>query len=312
MKKLLSFALVLHLAAPAKAQTIVNGDMETWTHYSSASVPLMKPTGWNNWDDGFITGLSFTAPGKPFTSMLYKDSVNVHSGTAAAKIITALQGDSNIYSGAMSYGLLSQVYSGTYKGTQALGGVNVTSRISKVSAWLSSHPMDISDAAVMQVFAVKNDAGFAGYDSVVGTGYLPVYSDVPYTLTDCNIVYKDPDVVPDRILVQFNISVLSGKPGGVFYIDDVSMTDPTGIETPLFTGESFNVFPNPARDVLYISNTAGATEIKIFTTTGRLVRQQAINGNTSIDISTLPAGSYLYQATDARCTKPYSGTFIRE
>jgi len=55
------------------------------------------------------------------------------------------------------------------------------------------------------------------------------------------------------------------------------------------------VYPNPAKDVLYIRNGDKST-ITVIDASGKTVLSQNITGNGSIDISRLPDG--LYYVTD--------------
>jgi len=314
MKKLLHLALFA-CAFSAKAQTIPNAGMEDWTIYSRHGMTMMVPTDWRGNDSSMQSRLEAVCPDSVFRPLLFNENTRVHSGSSAAKVTNQRLGSLAAQSGVLLNGLIAPIIvGGVPSGTYTEGGLNIHSRITKISAWLSYSPATMSDAGAVTVYAVKTGAGFAGYDSVLGSGHALVYGEQPYDKYDCVINYTDPGTVPDRLIICFFIYGDTSSPAGsALYIDDVTMSDPTGIETPVFNGETFKVFPNPAKNMLYIANTTDANLVRIYNMTGRLMQEQEINRDAHIDISALPAGSYMYRASTTNNTsQSYSGTFIKQ
>jgi len=72
---------------------------------------------------------------------------------------------------------------------------------------------------------------------------------------------------------------------------------------------NYNLYPNPVKDLLYISNVPEEAKISIYTMNGNLVKQQKLYTN-SIDLSSISAGVYLY-VIDSMQTR-FSGKIIKE
>lgn len=116
--------------------------------------------------------------------------------------------------------------------------------------------------------------------------------------------------VIDLTANELNISSLAGQSAVYFAfrhhnsndlfalaIDDIEVLalDPASSEQ--FFTENFNLYPNPASDVLNISSKNGLEmkEIKITDLSGRTVR--TLNNATTINVSDLSAGTYLIDIT---------------
>ncbi|MFN0031564.1 MAG: T9SS type A sorting domain-containing protein [Flavobacteriales bacterium] len=68
-----------------------------------------------------------------------------------------------------------------------------------------------------------------------------------------------------------------------------------------YLAASFRVFPNPAKDVLNVAY-SGKGLLQIFDARGALAQKAQANGNTTINISTLPAGMYTITLADGAHT----------
>lgn len=92
-----------------------------------------------------------------------------------------------------------------------------------------------------------------------------------------------------------------------FYVDDIQLTKSSNtqaITPPTVTEESaIEIFPNPVSDLLNI-NLVGLTgetiELHFVTVTGKIIHQQVVvnNGSVQIDVSEIPDGIYIIQASD--------------
>ena len=90
-----------------------------------------------------------------------------------------------------------------------------------------------------------------------------------------------------------------GKNGHTWYIDDVSVTEKntTGIEDAETTNTQISVYPNPVKNMLYVSGITDNTPmVEIFDMTGRKVKQQPATESMSIDIADLAKGVYVLSA----------------
>ncbi|MHA8091180.1 cellulase family glycosylhydrolase [Aquirufa regiilacus] len=71
-------------------------------------------------------------------------------------------------------------------------------------------------------------------------------------------------------------------------VDEVIEEVPLGVEEPKFVNA---VFPNPFNDVLQVQGT-GERFLRLIDVRGKIILQQAIQGNQTLDLSQLPAGIY--------------------
>lgn len=81
----------------------------------------------------------------------------------------------------------------------------------------------------------------------------------------------------------------------IFMVDDFSVTTTGTVSVDSVLAGSFSVYPNPAKDMLNISNSIGAEINSVIVTdiNGRTVKQVAVNGvESQINIADLNAGVY--------------------
>ena len=92
----------------------------------------------------------------------------------------------------------------------------------------------------------------------------------------------------------------TGKDGHVWFIDDVNVTEKntTAIEDADATNAQVSVYPNPAKNMLYVNGIAenSTKMVEIYDMTGRKVKQQPATENMSIDIADLAKGVYVLSA----------------
>ncbi len=74
-------------------------------------------------------------------------------------------------------------------------------------------------------------------------------------------------------------------------VDEVIEEVPLGMEEPKYIN---TVFPNPFRDILQIKG-SGERLLRLIDLRGRIHHQQSISGDASIDLSSMPTGTYLLQ-----------------
>lgn len=97
---------------------------------------------------------------------------------------------------------------------------------------------------------------------------------------------------PEPILLRF---AFTGDGGNNLYIDEIRMDVTISVDENEING--FNVYPNPANDVLSIELTnADKAEWSLVNTTGQTVLNGSTTGvETTIDVSTLSSGMYILQ-----------------
>lgn len=82
----------------------------------------------------------------------------------------------------------------------------------------------------------------------------------------------------------------------VFMIDDIKIETMTDVGIVDQSNNAFNIYPNPASDVVTINGQVELKQVKIMNYTGQVVYQSAINGmETTISTRDLSAGMYILQ-----------------
>lgn len=114
----------------------------------------------------------------------------------------------------------------------------------------------------------------------------------------------------NKASIFFNFGTTGADAGEMtFYWDDVEFIDPTGIISNLSASE-VNVFPNPAKDILYLENPEKFKEISIYSINGQLL-YKSDNINNSIDLNNFSAGMYTLRAKSFDGVQ-YNAKFIIE
>ncbi len=304
MKKKLTILMIIIAASvmqSAKAQ-IINPGFETWTN--DLLVPsAMNPnsgngtTGW--WDFNFFNNSMFGS--SPIS--LTRCSDTVHSGSYSARIETqAYTATSwNIYK-TWGYPFIGHEYNDTL-GILFDGNVNATSvifrpgipcteKLTQFKFWYQYKPSG-NDSAECRVELVNQRTpvagGWARTNVATGSsGWQQVVIDFTYVSS----------LTPDTLWILFSSSSLDYTPhvGSVVWIDDVSVTLPSGVE--LFLGEENNieVFPNPSNGVFSLRkiNNSDSESIEIFNLLGeKIYSAKTCNKEMNdIDISNSPKGIY--------------------
>jgi hypothetical protein len=103
------------------------------------------------------------------------------------------------------------------------------------------------------------------------------------------------DRLTDNSIVKF--AFLMSQTADSVFIDDVQMiVDRTAISE--ISKSEFKVFPNPAKNILYVNSQAGA-EVKIYNIAGSLVMSKITSSaNEKLNISNLPSGLYLIKVNN--------------
>lgn len=330
MKKVFILFLYILAGGLAQAQTIDNAGMENWrsaTVLSPASppalVPIQAPKMWFGSDSlalalGPIVG---GTSGDPFNRQLFKETTLVRTGAASAKVMSALEGDFGIIPGVLSNAKIL-VNTGASSFEEAItfeGGQAVTEQPSTVSAWVVYKPgIDPAtdsigyDEGLMTVSAI---ATIGVIDSAVGVGFINItpsdtdtFTQVTATLTYTTTTYP---VHTLRIVFASSGDAGTALDSSTLYVDDITMTGvpnpppPTSVATA--HAEDIRVFPNPAREVLYIEGGRGKSlSCTLQSIDGRVARTIPLTGSDKVDLAAYPAGAYLYRVTDT------AGKTVRE
>lgn len=309
MKKLFTFLSLLGLINSTQAQSIVSADMETWATYKSGAIPVTmeKPTGWAS-SDSVICPIVYLMTSS-YTPRVSKSTTVFHSTTTSAK----LENPSTDTFPTLITNAAIKVDLSTFKYSYS-GGTPVSKRIVFVKSWAQYSHTAPSDTGRMLVYATKVGIAAGGKDSVIGQGEVDITQSSTFVQKVVGIKYVDATTVPDRIIVAFQSSRLPVRPGGtVLYVDDVTISDPTGIETPLINDQNIKVYPNPAVNQLHITaDIKESLNVVLYNAAGQLILSQTMNQNADINVSGLSAGNYIYVISGNDGHKYYSSTFSKQ
>ncbi len=298
MKQQLLIAL-LFAGTAIHAQNIY-GDMENWRNvYPSFGTPASfeSPLGWYD-TDSLIFMARYYFPNAVFSKQAYKTS-DAHSGNYAVKLLTLYQDTFGMMSGLLSNGFpVADSLLGDpavlVGGTHFYGGTLLSQRVDSLNAWIKYFPNG-ADTAVIAVKAVLTGQAVNGEDSIIGNGVLMLSQNYSsYTLISVPINYIN-SAIPDKIFVFFASSHKAPKDSSALYVDDVSISQTTGVNMPGNAVAAIEIYPNPTSGMIYIN--AGKEQeyyIDIYNSLGQLMRSQKINGKAAIDLSSEARGIYFY------------------
>jgi hypothetical protein len=263
-----------------------NAGFETWTHHTGLSA-YDTPDSWDNANPSTaITGAitCFKAIG-----------ADVHSGTAALKIITKQIGApfNQLIPGVATTGTINT----TTQGIEA--GVPYTLRPDSIIGWYKYNSVGAENgAAVLLLFGAA-----AGNKDTVGAAYFatPATSVSSYTRFSAPVVYRSANEVANSIWLfasSRNNGLASGI-GSAMFVDDLEVAiNPVGVSEQ--KKPKFLVGPNPTTDYLVIQNEYNSSVLfLLYDATGHIVAEEKLsNSESRIDVSNFSNGFYIYSITD--------------
>lgn len=305
MKKnlqIFSTLMILLIALSTRAQ-IINPGFETWTN--DAIVPVaMNPnsgnasSGW--WDYNYFNS-SFLGS-SPISVTRCSDTV--HSGSYSARIQTKVYTPTswNYYK---SWGIpfIGHEYNDTlgilFNGTVNVNnqtyvpGIPFTQKITQFSIFYQYKPNG-NDTAVFRVSLVKQRSLIAGgmFKTNVATGASG------WQQATINLTYVS-SLTPDTMWVLISSSSLDKNPkaGSILWLDDASVTLPTGVNELLSAEQDVEIYPNPSTGVFSVHSQAINNEnqfIEIYNVIGEKVYSTSTSKqeNYTIDLSEFSKGVY--------------------
>jgi hypothetical protein len=297
MKKTITlFAALLISTAGLWAQATPNAGFETWTHvtgFFAYDTP-------NNWD---------CANSQSATVGIFGcvKATKVHSGSFAVELITE-----SILSitapGVVTTGTLPTSTSGPIT-----GGIAYSGRPDSISGWYEYTPQG-ADKAFFSFYLFGSAANNA--DTVAEASFSTPNATVStYKYFNAPLVYRNSDPVVNSIwLISSSAGTGTAVVGSTLYADDLGIiTNPAGINELASSEVSISVYPNPATDYVTVSNPSSVkATLTLSDVTGRVISSAKIdNGSTTtINVSTLPGGVYIYSIVDANNTSVKTGKLI--
>jgi hypothetical protein len=279
----------LLLAAPAPAQTIPNGNLDTWATRNGVE----SPTNWLTTDD--LLGGLFR------TGTVVKTNV-AHGGAYAAQLQTvSLPGVGGVP------GIL--ILGNSIRQSAVLpGGLPFTARPRSLQFYYQLQgSRALADSAAMVVVLTRRVNGTTTV--VAGGSYdFPALAS-SYTLVTVPLQYAS-GLAPDSVSMVFfsgNTQVVTA--GSVLRIDDIAFTGTATATRDAALNAALSIAPNPSPDGRYrlssLDPTVLAAPLVVFDAAGRLVRHYdrvAHPGlpERALDLSELPAGIYTVQLDTPR------------
>jgi hypothetical protein len=319
MKKICAFFASVLFLTSAYGQTVANAGLETWhsglAGFPFPTVPVTAPNQWYGSDSLAITfGPIIFTGSTDWNRQLFKETSFVHSGSAAAKLMTAMEGDLGFFPGSLSNAKivvdLAAAGSDPANAISFQGGTAVTVQPTTVSAWLAYFPgIDtVTDTIGYDegLVTVQVIATIGVIDSTVGTGFATVVPSDVYTEVTVPVTYTTTDypVHTLRLIFASSADPTAALDSSTLYVDDVSYTGVPNPPPPIKVqqvnnSEVVRVYPNPATGKLYIHSKRKAGNFcSLLSVTGQVVASMPLTGEDQMDIAAIPAGCYIYRITD--------------
>jgi len=311
MKKtllILSTLTLVFTTRLAHAQ-IINPGFETWS--ADALVPsAMNPnsgngtTGW--WDFNYFNS-SFLGS-SPISVTRCTDTV--HSGSYAVRLQTrAYTQTSWNYYNATGTPYIGHPYNDTL-GILFNGNLNTTTQTYKPGIpcnqsltqfkFYYQYKPNGADKAECRVSLLSNGTVVAGglFSTTMATG-IAGWQQATVTFTYVSAL------TPDTLYVLFSSSSLDSNPkaGSILWIDDVSVTQTTGVEQLLEDENQLSIFPNPSNGMFSINQHANFNKpqtIEIYNLLGDKIYTSTANKTkiNNINLSDAPKGIYFVKLVD--------------
>lgn len=306
MKKLLQFTsvvIILVFTNTLKAQ-LINPGFETWTN--DFLVPTaMNPNGGNGstgwWDYNYFNS-SFLGS-SPVSVTRCTDTV--HSGTYSVRLQTKVYTPASWnYYNTWGTPFIGHPYNDTlgilFNGmanmsTQVYApGIPFTQKITQFHIFYQYKPNG-NDTAVFRVSLVNQRNLIAGgmFKTNVATGASG------WQMATINMTYIN-SLTPDSMWVLISSSSLDKNPkaGSILWLDDASVTLPTGINESMSTENDIEIFPNPSTGLINIHTSTKNDEeqfVEVYNLLGAKIHvsEKSKLSNYTLNLSNQPKGVYV-------------------
>lgn len=277
-KLFLAIALMF-AAAISKAQTVPNGNFETWTNPNGYLVP-------SNWE----TLNSMTSSAGVYTA--------TRGGTSSdyyLKLISQNVSGMGVMPGIAVSGMLNM------NNLSAMSGFSFAYRPLAFTGKWQFMGNSANDIGYIKVLLTKWNSSMqmrdtVGYVSQNLNGMQMSWANFsfPFTYNNAN--------VPDSCIIILNSSGSNPEVGSYLYINNLGFSGTTTSVNDIQTTGTFKIFPNPANQQIQIDLSglkSTAQQFEITDLAGRVVVTKESNGSLlqTISISQLAAGNYLLRIT---------------
>lgn len=166
----------------------------------------------------------------------------------------------------------------------------------------------VKDSAKVSIYLTKWNEALSKNDTI-GYGIKDLTESLDYSPFTCNVTYLTEET-PDKVIVLLDCSkirrqttteslICPNNTGSYFTVDNVKL-ETTTLGNDTFISTNFNVYPNPATDLVTISNFNG--EAELYDMTGKKVLNTLITDSKPINVQALQKGIYTIRLTDGTNT----------
>lgn len=259
------------------AQSISNGDLETWITEDSYEIP-----------QGYET--SNEASSQWNSTLTVEKTNDAYSGNWAAKLTAKsvafglFVSPGFITTGRFEFNAISQT-------ADLYGGTYFPYRPDKVKGYFKYQPANSTDNCVVGAFLLK----YSGSSISDTVGYAEFYSSdtvTSYTKFEADFQYLT-NQTPDSLqLTVLSTDFDDPVDGSQMFVDSLSIEFTTGTSVNLMD-EKTSVYPNPNSGTFFLEADKG-NKIEIYDMAGKLVyRKKLIKNKQKINLNNLPKASYI-------------------
>ncbi len=287
MKKLLlSISLVLAFGV-SQAQNLFTENFDTFTSLAASGwsqTNQSNPVGASTWAQGGGTAFATAYNGAVTSFTLCNYNSTTGAGTISNWLITPTV--------VLENGDVISFYT-RQGGTTVSYADNLELRISTNGAFTSAPSAGIADVGDYTTLAAEINP------TLDPAGYPLTWTQYTYTMSGLT--------GPTECKLGFRYYVTDGGPLGansnIIGLDALSIDRPI-MSTDSFFAQNFAVYPNPADNVINISNKNNTTlnQVQVTDLNGRVVKSINANGvaTTQINIADLTSGVYFLKATNSQ------------
>lgn len=298
--RLLSTVTLLGASVVAFGQ-MPNGNMEAWSVYTSlaSGVTCDVPDQWDV-PDKIAADLGIT------DRNCTKETVNVHGGSAAARLETKslnVLGTPLDVPGTITTGIIGFDFITFTPSVE--GGASVSSNYDAVTGYYQYAP---SGSDTMNVIVYM----MSGTDTIGVGQYRDENTSGSYQMFNCPITYTGVGTADKmQITITSSGGFTSLVAGSVLFVDDLAVTGGADVDDWNGFGFSRNIYPNPAQDYININNPAqNSVMIEVFSMTGQRVDVQTLAPEmNTLNLESYASGIYTFRLVD-NGVEVYSNKFV--
>lgn len=290
LARALSFSVLISVVFSGKmvlAQTLPNPGFENWVTVGTA---CENPTGWDSPNEGVaLFGVC----------SVFKETGSVQEGSSAVRLETiliplvALRAPAAISNGTLVVNA-SDPFNSTVQGGSVIWG-----RPDALTGYYNYAP-EGGDSLTIRVRLYDitgTDTTLIAEDEFVDDANTGAY--VPFTLPLNYLTLDDAELA--QVLIRSTRNTTDATVGTTLWVDELRFTGITGTGAEQALPFGFNLYPNPASEVLHIENVmVQKIELGIWDRTGRKVHESWLApGFNAVAIHGLVPGFHVYRLSDA-------------